>query len=409
VTSGAGAPGPVRAAGAPDLLADAGARALLEQVVRLPSASGSEAAVAASFVAALAPHADDAFVDEAGNAIAVAGRGPVRLALLAHLDTFPGWPPVRLKDGVLHGRGTVDAKGAAVALAAALARSDEGAREALEIRFVGAVGEEAPGSRGARHAMLAYPRPHLLIVGEPSGWDGMTLGYKGHLRLRLRAERAAAHAARDEATACEALVTAWSRLRAWAAGAAPDAAHGAEARSFDRLQVALTSLASSHDGVTERAEAELGWRLPPAWPPAALQSALAAIDLGAGLSWVADDGVAAVRAPRDGRLARAFRAAIRAAGGVPAPRVKTGTSDWNVVASAWDADTVAYGPGDAALDHTPVERLALAELDRSVAVLGDVVRRLAAGPSAGPSAFQGGPGASEPAGWLRGRTARSSS
>ncbi|MBW6457055.1 MAG: [LysW]-lysine hydrolase [Trueperaceae bacterium] len=346
-------------------------------MVRLPSPSGAEAAVAEGFVAALAPHADEAFVDEVGNAVAVVGRGALRVTLLGHLDTFPGEPPVRLEDGVLHGRGAVDAKGPAAALAAALARAREDVREALELRFVGAVGEEAPGSRGARHAVLAYPRPHLLIVGEPSGWDGLTLGYKGHLRLRLRSERAAAHAARDEATACEALVAAWSRLRDWAATATPDAAG---TRLFDRLQVALTSLASSHDGMAERAEAALGWRLPPAWPPDALRAALATLDLGPGSSWTADDGAPAVLARRDGRLARAFRAAIRGAGGVPAPRVKTGSSDWNVVASAWGADTVAYGPGDAALDHTPTERLALAEFDRSVTVLGDVLRRLAAGP-----------------------------
>jgi len=369
------------AAGAHGLLDDAGTRAFLEAMVRLPSPSGSESAVAEGFVAALAPHADQAFVDEVGNAVAVAGHGALRLTLLGHLDTFPGEPPVRLEDGVLHGRGTVDAKGPAVALAAALARAGDDVRQALELRFVGAVGEEAPGSRGARHAVLAYPRPQLLIVGEPSGWDGLTLGYKGYLRLHLRATRPAAHAARDEPTACESLVAAWSRLRAWATEAMPEAVG---AGLFDRLQVALTSLDSSHDGMTERAEAVLGWRLPPTWSPAALRTALATVDLGSGLSWTSDDGAPAVRARRDGRLARAFRAAIRSAGGVPAPRVKTGSSDWNVVAPVWDADTVAYGPGDAALDHTPVERLALDELDRSVAVLSGVLRQLARGPAQRP-------------------------
>jgi [amino group carrier protein]-lysine/ornithine hydrolase len=364
-------------AGAHDLLDDAGARAFLEAMVRLPSPSGCEGAVAEGFVGALAPYTDDAFVDEAGNAVAVAGRGALRVTLLGHLDTFPGTPPVWLEDGVLHGRGTVDAKGPAVALAAAMARAGDEVRGALELRFIGAVGEEAAESPGARHAVLTYPRPHLLIVGEPSGWSGLTLGYKGHLHMQLHAARPAAHASRDEPTACEALVGAWARVRTWASESTPTAVGGAVPRLFDRLQVALTSLDSSHDGLTERAEAVLAWRLPPAWPPAELCAALATLDLGPNLSWTADESAAAVRAQRDGRLARAFRTAIRAAGGVPAPRVKTGSSDWNVVAPAWAVDTVAYGPGDAALDHTPAEQLALDELDRSIEVLGSVLRQLA--------------------------------
>ena len=363
-----------------DLMRDAGARAFLESMVRLPSPSGAERAVAEGFVAALAPHADAAFVDEVGNAVAVAGRGPLRVTLLGHLDTVAGQPPVRVVDGVLYGRGTVDAKGPAVALAAALARSGGAVREALELRFIGAVEEEAPGSRGARHATLAYPRPQLLIVGEPSGWDGVTLGYKGHLRLRLRAEREGAHGARDEVTASEALVAAWTRLQAWAARSTP--ADGvADGGLFDRLQPALLELASSHDGIAERAEGVVGWRLPQAWPPERLVAAVAALDLGSGVCWAADDGVSAVRSQRDGRLARAFRAAIRGAGGTPRPKVKTGTSDWNVVAPVWGVDSVAYGPGDAALDHTPHERLPLDELDRAVEVLGRVLRHLAGAPA----------------------------
>jgi acetylornithine deacetylase/succinyl-diaminopimelate desuccinylase-like protein len=38
---------------------------------------------------------------------------------------------------------------------------------------------------------------------------------------------------------------------------------------------------------------------------------------------------------------------------------------------------VAYGPGDASLDHTPDERIVLGEFRQSVDVLETVARRLA--------------------------------
>ena len=340
----------------------------------MASPSGAEGPVAEAFVAALAPHADEAFRDEVGNAVAVVGNGPLRVTLLAHLDTVPGWPPVRAEGDVLHGRGAVDAKGPAVALAAAAARLGAGERAALQVRFIGAVGEEAPHSRGARHARVAYPRPDALVVGEPSGWDGVTLGYKGHARMLLRSERAAGHAARDDEGACGALVAAWCDLRAWAASVAP----AAPGRAFERLQATLLALGSDHDGLRDRAWADVDWRLPPGWPPDRLRAAVERVRLPPGVGWEMRGAASAVRSERDGWLARAFRVAIRAAGGRPAVRVKTGTSDWNVVATAWPVDAVAYGPGDAALDHTPDERIDLRDLDRSVRVLAHALAALAA-------------------------------
>src|SRR5512145_2657532 len=58
---------------------------------------------------------DEAFVDEAGNAVGVMGSGPKQVVLLGHIDTVPGEIQVR-QNGIspnesLYGRGTVDAKG----------------------------------------------------------------------------------------------------------------------------------------------------------------------------------------------------------------------------------------------------------------------------------------------------------
>ena len=68
---------------------------------------------------------------------------------------------------------------------------------------------------------------------------------------------------------------------------------------------------------------------------------------------------------------------IAAAGGTATFKEKTGTSDMNILLPAWKCPMVAYGPGDARYDHTPLERLSLADYARSIAVLKDVLRRAA--------------------------------
>lgn len=50
-------------------------------------------------------------------------------------------------------------------------------------------------------------------------------------------------------------------------------------------------------------------------------------------------------------------------------KVKSGTSDMNVVGPAWNCPIVAYGPGDSSLDHTPIEHLDLAQYHQAIAIL----------------------------------------
>jgi LysW-gamma-L-lysine carboxypeptidase len=66
---------------------------------------------------------------------------------------------------------------------------------------------------------------------------------------------------------------------------------------------------------------------------------------------------------------RALLRAIRAQEGRPRFKLKTGTSDMNVVGPAWGCPVVAYGPGDSALDHTPNEHIELSEFQRGINVL----------------------------------------
>ena len=350
----------------------ADAHAWLRLAVETPSPSGGEADVVARLAGALPVRQggdafDDVHVDAAGNLHAVRGHGSVEVLALGHLDTVPGDVPVEVRDGALYGRGAVDAKGPLCAALAAAAALPPDVRDAVTVRVVGAVGEEAPGSVGARHLLATHSAPDRLIVLEPSGWDAVTLGYKGRAAARVRVVRSAAHGAGPAPSAADTLV-------AWLASlhADRDAITAAEAPAgaFDALQASVTALEHASDGLEVRAEATVAFRLPPSWPPDRLAAWLDARPRPDGLHVeIAPERLAAVRAPRDGELQRALRTAIRAEGGRPRTVVKTGTSDWNVVADAWPVATVAYGPGDASLDHTPNEHLDLAAFDAATRVL----------------------------------------
>jgi len=67
-------------------------------------------------------HGFNARIDEAGNAFGIRGDGDAAhiLILLGHIDTVPGEITVRVEDGKLYGRGSVDAKGSLAAFADAL-------------------------------------------------------------------------------------------------------------------------------------------------------------------------------------------------------------------------------------------------------------------------------------------------
>ena len=85
-------------------------------------------------------------------------------------------------------------------------------------------------------------------------------------------------------------------------------------------------------------------------------------------------GEPAYAAQKNTRPVRALLRSIRADGGRPTFKLKSGTSDMNVVGPVWGCPIVAYGPGDSGLDHTPHERIEIGEFLRAISVL---VRALA--------------------------------
>ena len=84
---------------------------LLHGLVAIQSLSGREENAVEYLVGQMSARGFEASIDPAGNAIGVKGSGPTKIVLLGHIDTVPGDIPVRVVDGVLHGRGSCDAKG----------------------------------------------------------------------------------------------------------------------------------------------------------------------------------------------------------------------------------------------------------------------------------------------------------
>ena len=135
----------------PEPSADAAAVDLLAGLLATPSLSGQERDASGKLAGWMGARGLDASVDQVGNAVGVRGTGEREILLLGHIDTFPGEVRVRREGDLLHGRGSVDAKGPLCAFAAAAAALE--VPDGWRVTVVGAVEEEAATSRGARHVL----------------------------------------------------------------------------------------------------------------------------------------------------------------------------------------------------------------------------------------------------------------
>jgi [amino group carrier protein]-lysine/ornithine hydrolase len=341
---------------------------LLKGLVEIPSVSRREGDAVEWLVARMTERGFRATVDDAGNAVGEIGDGPFHVVLLGHIDTVPGEIAVRIEGDELVGRGAVDAKGPLAAFVAAAAGSVPGVR----VTVVGAVEEESPTSKGARFR-ATQPAPDWCVIGEPSGWDAVTVAYKGRLTVGIELSREARHGASPGPTIAEEALALWERVRLSANGRTN------VPRSFERLDCRLEGIdAGVGDGLVERARLRIGYRVPPGTDPGDLAHAATSLatDDGDTRVVVTTQGrEEPVRTPRTSPLARAFARAITAAGGQTTFKEKSGTSDMNILFPAWGCPMVAYGPGDSRYDHTPIERLSIADFARSIEVLRGVLSR----------------------------------
>ena len=368
----------------------AAAIALVQGLVAIPSLSRHEGPAAVWLVTEMRTHGfDRAFVDAAGNAVGELGESSAArtIVLLGHIDTVPGNIPVRIDGDRLFGRGSVDAKGPLATFVAAAARfgSEQAKSARIRIVVVGAVEEEAATSKGARAIAARFNGdtdrvPDACIIGEPSHWNRITLGYKGRLLLDLTADQPMAHTAGPDASVASVVVDLWNWVTAHAAQA-----NAGKDKAFDQLTPSLRRfITATTDEMHDTVDAQFAWRLPPGFDANALMKEIEA-QANAPTGQQADKTKftltfrgheQAWRGDRSNALVRSFLGGLRS---VDASQklgfvLKTGTSDMNVVAPVWKCPIVAYGPGDSSLDHTPNEHLELDEYWKAVNVLEQTLR-----------------------------------
>ena len=320
-------------------------------------------------------------LDKAGNVHGEVGGGSPTVMLCGHMDTVPGWIPVRFEDGRLHGRGAVDAKSALVAMivAASLLELEDVSGRVL---MVGVVDEER-SSRGIRQLVDDGLKVDYAIFGEPSGAGNITFAYRGRLNFKVTCKTEAGHVGAQHLhrNAVEEAYGLWSRLKTFFK--AKESPHGV----FYSPTPIITGIRSEGGGfgvVPDECTVNVDLRLPPTLScHEALQIVKKLVEeygrekTGVSVELKVLDMVEPYVADRRSRLIRALKDSIREVLGVSARLIKkTGTGDMNIFGASLGVPVATYGPGNSRLSHTKDEYIEVEEFLASIKVYKRTLERL---------------------------------
>ena len=340
----------------------------LDALVSTPSPSRHEQKVALLCERYLKQFSfEKVWIDKAGNAVATnyahkKGDSP-DLLLFGHMDTIADPLPYRHDGGKIYGRGAVDAKSPLAALLTAGAEADT----PLKLMVAGVTEEEITTSKGTRH-LLTQAKPKMAINGEPSGTNGITIAYKGRLVLACRTQGKALHAGMASENPIERTFEFYTKARA----AFPPRG------KFDSVIINLTNIhagsAEAINVVPENMDFVLDVRLPPSIKNASVVRKFRSL-APQNVSLSVQESISGVETDTNHPLCRAMVSSMRDLALAPRYVKKSGSADMNITSRA-GIPTIAYGPGDSSLDHTPNEVIDIADYKRAIAVLKGAVKGL---------------------------------
>ncbi len=181
----------------------------LSELVQIPSLSGQEREVNAALMRQMeAAGFDTVELDPLGNVIGKIGNGPRILAIDAHMDTVDvgelgNWDfdpfSGAIKDGHVHGRGSVDQEGGAAAFVNAGRIVQElGLGDQITLVCTGTVMEEDCDGLCWKHLIEESGlRPELVISSEPTSL-GVYRGQRGRMEMDVHFTGVSAHGSAPE-------------------------------------------------------------------------------------------------------------------------------------------------------------------------------------------------------------------
>ena len=320
-------------------------------------------------------------VDDVGNVIGEVGTGKPEILLCGHMDTVPGYIPVRAVDGKLYGRGAVDAKSSLAAMVLA-ANSVAEKVSSGKILVAGIVEEEKSG-KGVKHLIKKGLSADYAIFGEPSGIENIVIGYKGSLRLKLTCETQTGHSAAPWLfeNAIEKAFEIWRIIRETRF---PNEDLNSHFYSVTSCLLQLKGGESAASNVPSKCEALIDMRIPPQLTCTQVYQEINSkvaqyqtVNPKVAVNMKIVDSAEAFETDKNNSLVKTLSSAIRKVRGkTPVLIRKTGTSDMNLLGNILKIPVVAYGPGDSSLDHTPNECISVEEYLGSIQVLQEALVKL---------------------------------
>lgn len=330
---------------------------LLVRALSIYSPSHEEEELAKFLLNVVKEHADDAWIDGAGNVVAVKGKGAPVVWLHAHMDTVVGRLEVRDEGDVVRGRGAVDDKGPLVAYLEAFRAAE--ARGTLVLALVTAEEDDSEGTEELIRG--GPPRPDYVYVGEPTNLH-IAYAYRGGGKVELKLSTRGGHASSPiYGNPFEELYAAYLKVK--------EVLRPGDRYEDFSVMPTIVKCGDAPNKVPVECVVVLDVRIPPGHKCEELEELLRGLP--ARVKTCTDPAEVDPTNP----AARALVRGLLKVGIEPKLSKKYGTADFNLL-MALTKNMAAFGPGDPRLAHTEDEAISVRDVELAAMALKYAVEEL---------------------------------